>query len=58
MISPDVTAAISPFPIGEKLTVVGDLDAVPLGIRHLFDVHLEVDGTHNAIAEHLVNERL
>jgi hypothetical protein len=50
--------SVSPFPIGEKLTVIGDLDAIALGIRHLLNVHFKVDGTHNAIAKHLMNECL
>lgn len=42
--------------IGEKLAVVGDLDAGTRFGLHLFYVHVEGYGTHDAVAELLVDK--
>ncbi len=47
-----------PLLIGQELAVHGDDDAVALRVLLLADVQLEVDGAHDAVAEHLVDDGL
>src|SRR5215831_14392413 len=47
-----------PLLVREKFAVICHDDAITLGIFDFRNVHFEVDGTHDAIAEHLVDERL
>src|SRR6476469_8596806 len=47
-----------PLAIREELAVHRDLHAVALWIGHAVDIHLEVDGAHDAVAELLVNHFL
>jgi hypothetical protein len=46
-----------PFAVGEKLAAVGDHDTISLWVRLLLNIDLEIDGAHDAVAEHLVNDR-
>src|SRR5215475_6092854 len=45
------------FPILQKFAVIGHHDPVPFGIFDLLDIHLKVDGAHDTVPEHLVDER-
>src|SRR5215218_3953364 len=50
---------IMPLPlVGQELAHVGDPDAVALRMLHPLQIHLEVNGAHDAIAELLVDQRL
>src|SRR5437773_12148999 len=45
-----------PLTIGKEFTIISDFHPVTFGIFHFFDIHLKVNGAHNAIAEHLMDE--
>jgi len=47
-----------PFLVGQGLSFHRNYDPVPFGIFLLLDVHREVDGAHDAVTEHFVDERL
>ena len=47
-----------PFAIWKEFAVVGDHHPVALGIGFFLNVDLKIDGAHDAVAEHLVDERL
>src|SRR5215216_2103248 len=50
---------IMPLPlVGQELAHVGDPDAVALRMLHPLQIHPEVNGAHDAIAELLVDQRL
>src|SRR5215213_10098878 len=50
---------ITPLPlIGQELALVGDPDAVALRMLYPLQIHPEVNGAHDAIAELLVDQRL
>ena len=44
--------------VGQKLPVQHDHDAVTSRVRHALDVETEIDGTHDVVAELLVDEFL
>jgi hypothetical protein len=48
----------SPFLVRQELSVHRDDDAISLGILFLLHVQLEVNRAHDAVAEHLVDDRL
>src|SRR5207244_1508766 len=52
------TRRTSPLLVGEELARVDDLDAVALGVLDAADVDVEVDGAHDPVAEHLVDDGL
>jgi hypothetical protein len=47
-----------PFFVRQELAIHRDDDAIPLGILLLLHVQLEADRAHDAVAEHLVDDRL
>src|SRR5262249_8395213 len=50
-------ARLSPLLIRQEFAVVGHDHAVALRVFLLANVHFEVDGAHNAVSKHLMNER-
>lgn len=54
--NPGLWDPLLPLAVGEELAIAGNLDTIPFGILDLLDLHLKVDRTHNAIAEHLMDE--
>src|SRR5206468_3758657 len=51
-------ASRSPFLIRQELPIHRDDHPVAFGILLLLNVHLKVNGTHDTVAEHLVNDGL
>jgi hypothetical protein len=49
-------ATASPLSIREKFSVVSDDDPVALWIGFFLDVDFKIDGAHDAVAEHFVNQ--
>src|SRR5215218_5307611 len=50
---------IMPLPlVGQELALIGDPDAVALGVLDPFQIHLEVDGAHDAVAKLLMDQGL
>src|SRR5262245_35765455 len=47
----------SPLLVRQKFAVIGHHDPIPFGIFYLLDVHLKVDGAHDTVPKHLVDER-
>src|SRR5215510_8851449 len=47
----------SPLLVRQEFAIIGHHDAVTLGIFYLLNVHFKVDGAHDAITEHLMDER-
>lgn len=50
--------SLLPSIVGEKLPTHPDFDPVSFGIGNLFDAHVEVDSTHDAVATLFLNQRL
>src|SRR5205807_9772918 len=47
-----------PLAVGKELGAEGELYPVAFGLGNTLDVHLEIDGTHDAVPELLVDHRL
>src|SRR3984893_2532607 len=53
-----VTPGFSVLLIWEEFAAAGQLDAVAFGIGLAFDRHVEIDGTHDAVAKFLLHQLL